>query len=495
MLLTTLPHDILILVLQHLPVQGLATLSITCRSLHDLITEFGWKGHLRTNPRPSYSLSRARAHWSPRTQVRYDVLTDCAWSRSEFIARPLSRPWSGKMQPILAINSSRLVVAAGPSIYSYKFGDSKGDESPPLSLEGFFSFTRPHGRQSDITAITFIDDGGLDQTLHVGFQDGRVQRVTFDPPSPNAPAGTTLRFTSSATSELRDGDFLESLTSERNLLLSLSSSGSATLTDLHKPTSPPSTISLDARSWASHMCLHASGPYAAFGTSSLYPLRIHSITDDQLMPTPSAILYSTSSSNMSYQPSSSAVYGISQGPVASPWGASPQILVAGWFDGQVCCYDLRSSSRIAAGSGPGPVPLRPVLSLADPLQLESIYSVSCGGGSASHIAAGSARHSVVSFWDVRSPRTGWSVHAPGNDRSPVYSIILESSRLFGATQSRPFVYDFGPGVTSSTYPSLPEAQGIDGLKRKKGSIGYYVTKYPHTTRISTDRHERELRTI
>jgi hypothetical protein len=39
-------------------------------------------------------------------------------------------------------------------------------------------------------------------------------------------------------------------------------------------------------------------------------------------------------------------------------------------------------------------------------------------------------------------QSGWSVYAPGNDRSPVYTVILESSRLFGATESRPFVYDF-----------------------------------------------------
>jgi WD40 repeat protein len=125
-------------------------------------------------------------------------------------------------------------------------------------------------------------------------------------------------------------------------------------------------------------------------------------------------------------------------------GSSPQILVSGWYDGQVRCYDLRSSSRVSAAtnSDQTPAPLLPVLSLFDPLSVEPIYSISCGGGSSSHIAAGSARHGVISFWDLRFPRAGWSVYAPGNDPSPVYSVILESSRIYGATQSRPFVYDF-----------------------------------------------------
>lgn len=34
------------------------------------------------------------------------------------------------------------------------------------------------------------------------------------------------------------------------------------------------------------------------------------------------------------------------------------------------------------------------------------------------------------------------MHAPGNDRSPVFSVQLESSRLFGVTEMRGFVYDF-----------------------------------------------------
>ena len=405
------------------------------------VTEFGWVGYLRANVRPSFSLSRARAHWPARSQVRYDVLTDHAWSLPHFVARPLSRPWAAKLQPILAINPSRLVVAAGTHLYSYKFGDSNNDSAPSVFLEGTCSFPATHGRNRDITGITFVPDEGLDQTLVLAFRDGSMEHVCLTPSQNDLLASPLSR---AGLPQLHDGDFVECLSSERNFLLSLSSDGFATLCGLHAPPHSPGSesVALNMRSWTSHLCMQSSSPYAAFGTSSANPLTVHSIASDQLSQSPSAIL-SHKKIGLPDRQSQSAVYGISRAPPASPLGSSPQILVSGWYDGQVRCYDLRSSSRLSAtNSINAPAPLLPVLSLFDPLSVEPIYSVSSGGGCASHVAAGSARHGVISFWDLRSSRAGWSVYAPGNDSSPVYSVILESSRVYGATQNRPFVYDF-----------------------------------------------------
>jgi WD40 repeat protein len=273
------------------------------------------------------------------------------------------------------------------------------------------------------------------------------------------------------------------LSSDREYLLSLSAEGTAALIDTSRNSPTSQLVNLRTRSWSSHLSMTSSTPYAAFGTSSTTPLVVHPITNSTLFATPSAVLHPNAKH---VTPNwSSAVYGISGIPPSGPWGGSDQVLVSGWYDGLVRVHDLRSSSRIPGmDSSASPAPLLPVLTLHDSWSLEPIYAVSCGGGSSSHIAAGSARHSVVAFWDVRSPSQGWSVHAPGNDSSPVYSIHLESSRLFGATQSRPFVYDFGPGVTRGTYPHIPQpvTRSDDGLKHKKGnnSVGYYVTRYHHS---------------
>ncbi|KAF9499027.1 hypothetical protein BDN71DRAFT_1442493 [Pleurotus eryngii] len=481
MSLTDLPSDVLILALQDLSASGLAAVSLSCKSIHSLVEEFGWNGHLRSNPRPALSVAKAQALWAPRRRARYNTLSDRAWSRADFTARPLSRPWTGKFQPAMAISLSRLVVAAGSTLYSYKFAVASSSEleSPSVVFEGSVRLAEVPSAVYDITCLTFIDDGGLDQTLCAGYHGGEAERVILIPPdeAKNMPLAV-VRFPLSHQRQ-SDSEFLESLKYVNDRLLSLSSTGVATLSTV--PASPndevtSSSIDIKQRSWTSHLSLASSSPFAAFGAASTTPLTVYSIQPDRISPTPFANLCMTRR-HINGPAFSSAVYGISRAPPCSVWGASDNVLVSGWYDGQVRIYDLRADERPAISES-STTTLAPVLSVLDPWSYEPIYDVACGGGSGTHLAAGSARHSVVSFWDVRSPQCGWSVYAPGNDSSPVYSVILEGSRLFGATQSRPFVYDFGPDVKNDTYPSLPDAPGADGLKGKKGA-GYQVVKYKH----------------
>ncbi|KAF8903140.1 hypothetical protein CPB84DRAFT_1774963 [Gymnopilus junonius] len=423
--LASLPVDILILILENLGIHQFAALSQTCHALYVIVSEYGWSTYIRSNPRPSYSLSNARAAWTPRVRATYDYMTDSAWTRPEFIARPLSRVWTTKLQPVLAISPTRLIVGAGSNLYSYKFGTSTSSSTaPPVMFEGAVSLLDKPERSRNITAITFIEDEGQDQTLDVGFHDGAIERVhlAITPLGPDEPH--IMSFSRSKITPMPNGDFVESLSSVSDVVLALSSNGHARLSSVH---------SIDSLSFSR----------------------------------PTAILHTKKASGLPFDKlPSSAVYGLSRGPLNSPWGASPQIIVSGWFDGQVRCYDLRSSSRESpsnSDSGSNLSPLRPVLSLADRWSYEPIYS--------------------VLFWDIRSPSTGWSVHAPGNDPSPVYSVILESSRFFGVTQSRPFIYDFGPGVSLDTYPQIPHVRGIDNLKQKKGSnrATYHVLRYAHNS--------------
>ncbi|KAJ7485996.1 hypothetical protein B0H11DRAFT_1134297 [Mycena galericulata] len=475
--LLALPTDILILIFHDfLLVEDLAALSQASRCLHAVVNEVGLTRYQHRNPRPSTSLSKSRITWSPMCRVKYDILTDNSWSQSQFIARPLSDPWPGKEQPILAINSSRLVVAAGTTLYSYGFGKSTGGDAPPVFLEGSGSLAARRDKSSYITALTFIPDDGLDRTLCVGFHDGTFERIALAGFSKHHKA-TILRAPQRSVHFQQELDSCEGLAYSRNSLLSLSAKGRATLSGVEMPSLISSTINLGVRSWSSHLCMESSAPYAAFGTSSTTPLTIHSITNDRLEPLPSAVLHQGESAN-----TGSAVYGITSGPPSSPFGSSPQILVSGWYNGMVSIHDLRSDSRSSEPYEPNsPAPLRPLLNLSNSSSIEPIYSVSCGGGSGSHVAAGSARHSLLSLWDIRFPAGGFSLHAPLNDPSPVYAVILESSRLFGVTQSRPFVLDFGPGITQDTYPAL--ASTFRPLNQKKGldGFGYYVTKYSHRT--------------
>ncbi|KZT18441.1 hypothetical protein NEOLEDRAFT_1125403 [Neolentinus lepideus HHB14362 ss-1] len=478
----TLPNDILVIIMHYLRIQDLAVLSRTSKSLHATVSQYGWNDHLRLNPRRCLSLSKALGVWDARMQVRYHTLADRAWARSEFVARPLQRPWYGKLQPLMAINSSRLIVAAGNSLYSFVFKAPRTAElAPSIHFECTYTFSLEADLRRDVTGIAFVPDDGLDRTLYVGFEDGRLERVVL--PALQAGQYQALIGTYSRHCQYEDREVIESVSVSDNLLLSLSSAGMAKLFRLH-PTAPATDISslnTEVRSWSSYLSTRSSTAYAAIGTSSSTPLALHSITNSELSTTPWALLHQ--SAKEAERSRSPAVYGICTAPPSSPWGASEQIIVSGWYDGKVRVHDLRSSSRISGAPSGHPTPLSPVMSFYDPWSFEPIYTLDCGGGSSSHIAAGSARHSVVAFWDVRAVSRGWSVHAPGNDSSPVYSLILEGSRLFGANQSRSFIYDFGPGVTQTTYPHLPpDRNERDGLQHRKDwdGVGYYVTKYPHS---------------
>ncbi|KAF9533234.1 hypothetical protein CPB83DRAFT_846098 [Crepidotus variabilis] len=512
---SSLPVDVLILVFESLNVDDLSSLAQTCRVVHSAITEFGWSSYLYLHPRQSYSLSAAKRGWQPRTIARYDAKSDLSWDTQAFIARPLSRTWSGKHQPVVVITPSRLVVGAGNHIYSYAFGHARyASVAPPVSFEGSASLQDHPERPRNITALVSIEDGDKNCTFDIAFQDGAIERIYLNPSRPNAsrlPSTPELSITRYRLPEMPASDFVESLSSQADIVLALSSNGSARLTNTSF-TSPTHEIDIRSRSWTSYLSLSSSTPYAAFGTASTTPLTVHPIFEGgELSPLPSAILHSkkmlAGELPLADKLPSSAVYGLSKGPPNAQWGSSPQILVSGWYDGKVRVYDLRvpsiTSCRYTTNRAPSPlspnsettnasttinqthiIPIHtPILSLVDRWSYEPIYSVSSGGGSASHIAAGTARHSVVSFWDIRKPATGWSVHAPGNDPSPVYSVILESSRFFGVTQSRPFVYDFGPGVSLDTYPSLPLIRGFDNLKQKKGTnqATYHVLRYTHST--------------
>ncbi|KAF7298918.1 F-box domain-containing protein [Mycena indigotica] len=455
-MILNLPNDVLILLLRQLSVPDLNAVCQTCQFLHALVEEYGWSGYLRLNPRPSKSLVKHRQMWSAKAAAIHDFLSDNSWSRAQFVARPLSDSWPAKQQPAIALDSERLVVATHNTLYTYSFPQGT---SPSISLEGSCNLRNPEDNNNYVTALDMLPNG----SICVAFYDGTCEYIRILANSTNS----TLNIERSPLpSHFRDNkDFVESLSTSSSRILSLSSKGRVVLTDT---TALSTSLELNARSWTCHMCLESSSPFAAFGMSSSKPLVVHSISDTELSPQPTAIL----SLSGSKAPISTlnAVYAITRGPPCS-WGGSPQITVAGWYNGIVSVHDLRSSSR---DNSSGPPHLKPVLTLSNSWSDDPIYSVACGGGGGNHVAAGAARHSLVSLWDVRNPNGGFNVHAPLNDRSPVYALLMESSRLYGATESRPFVLDFGPGVTEASYPRL-STQPL----RNHSSIGFYVTSYPH----------------
>ncbi|KAH8104712.1 hypothetical protein BXZ70DRAFT_1048542 [Cristinia sonorae] len=491
MTILDIPADVIIVIMHYLSIRELAFLSRSCRYLHTIVEEFGWRVYLNLHPLSTKSYSTSAPSWCARTHVRVNSYVDEQWDRSLFVARPLSDRWEGKLQPILAINASRLLIAAGNLIYSYGFRTSSNvpDDAPGVFLEAIYSTSDTTHPKSDITSLTCLPDGVNDGQVFVGYANGTVEKISLPSMKGNKGTPYVLPLDREVYDSHGGDNIVESLSVTSTHMLSFSTSGAASLHSFAS-SSPVEKINVNARGWSSLLSTRSSHRFAAFGTSSaLNPLLTYDILPTGISPVPSYLL----PTELTH---SSAVYDITSAPMSSPWGASDQILISGWYDGYVRVHDLRASNTARTitrtnedtSSSTSISAFEPTLSFSDPWSFEPIYSVSSGGGSGAHIAAGSARHSVIAFWDVRYSK-GWSVHAPGNDPSPVYSVVLDGARVFGANQSRGFVLDFGPGVKEGTYPEVEVnsqtgprqrvRRDLNTLTRAPIGAGFYVTKYSH----------------
>lgn len=421
------------------------------------------------------SIAALFSSWDVLRQARYLATTDRNWDIRDVRLYPLAQSWHGKLQSLLAASNERLVLTAGETLYSYNYpkpGDGRDAGPAGVRLEGAYALNPSpgDGPRRDVTGLAFIP--GSEDTLCLGFQDGSLECVRV----PTNDGRTHASSSGSRTPYYVDaGTFIKAVSASRDRLLSISYTGrvslfSTTPTDEDAgedcETSEPFYLDLDRKCWAAHLSLIAPSPFAAFGSTSSLPLTVHYIAEDKVHEEPSQILGSTASEH-----SRPAAYSITQ-PCAdtySPWGAPENIIVSGWFDGVVRCYDLRSPDQTGTDHISGQAIRRPVLSLHDPWAYEAFYSVAAGGGSGAHVVGGSARHALVAFWDVRNASrtqdhlrfqdftstsrakagsgasTGWSAYGQTAEEgsSPVYSMHLETSRLFISTQNQAFSFDFG----------------------------------------------------
>ncbi|KLO15946.1 hypothetical protein SCHPADRAFT_236174 [Schizopora paradoxa] len=496
-----LEDDTLFLLFEFIDLGSLASLCRTCRRLHTLVNESGWIIHHKHNQRTCRSLAQARSTWSAYESLKYDHLSDRAWREGVFIARPLSAPWQKYCTPAFAMSNHRIVYAACRELHfcEYTIPQSKG-LAPGLRIEGKGVVQTPDaagegipttGRRlprNFITGVAFVPDG---TALIASFEDGSVTktRLPDDTPTPSQSPNQALAKSLPTEPLYRAKHPVACLTACSHLFLSFSTRGEATL--YNSLTGTTSNLALGfQRSSAYSAYLPAKKPsYAAFGSSDSesVALRTHSIFESGFCKLPSLALgfgeSATADVNAYTMPRTSRNSALALSGPPPHFGNSEQIIVSGWTDGIVRVYDLRSPRRGSpseitnADESLTTVPtLLPVMSMYDPVS-RGIGTVASGGGEGCYIAASSLMNNSISFWDVRCPREVLNTHAPvTTDQPPVYALEMESTRLFGATGRRPFIYDFGPGVTSETYPAI-ETSGGDGLALEPNGVGYRANYY------------------
>lgn len=409
--------------------------------------------------------------WNERARDAY--LTNKAWSSGSVVAKSLNDRWPHKYHPVLALSPTRLIVAAGGNLTSYSFGFIPTERKSTVVFEGTYQVF-PSAPACDITGIVFLPDGGKNETLLVSNISGELVRIRLPSPLPIAQdtegyprsrLRTLIRQVIKTAHYSTPENSIKALASVGSTALAVSSTGYASMVQAASPWVSPSTVRIARVAWSTHLRMTASTPYAAIGTNS--NAVVHPLSNDGLSTEPIAVLAGPSKST--------PVYTVQE---FLP-GGSPEIIATGWFDGKVRVYDLRSSSRTLGTVEPLsnsslPASLTPVLTLSDSWRsFDPIYSLAARGemsdpqakaesraGGLPHqyhyLAAGSALHSVVCLWDVRRPSTGWSVYAPGGDRSPVYALRAEGSRIWGATQWRAFVLDFGSEAKDTIYPRVED---------------------------------------
>lgn len=345
----------------------------------------------------------------------------------------------------------------------------------------------------DITGIAFLPDEGKDETLLVSNASGAVFRVQIPCKTHTYRPFTRTRgryAPESPTSATRTASYdihvpiIRALTTKGNFAVVLTASGAAGIFNAASPWIAPVVIDIGKPTWSGHLEAGSSTPYIAIGTAE--NVSIHSFSDGLIRKSPSAILGGPGRAT--------PVYCVGQYIPGGP----PDIIASGWYDGKVRVHDLRVSQRMwkdELGANEGTA-LAPVMTLSDPWRaFDPIYSIAArapmsdeneretgrGSGLPHHqhyLIAGSALHSVVCLWDVRNPSGSWSLFAPGADRSPVYSLKAEGSRIWGATQWRAFIVDFAPDAERTVYPFVSEREAYSVADPYSHGYGFTFPPLP-----------------
>lgn len=434
---------------------------------------------------PISSVDSENVVW--RERARHAYQTNLHWASGEFTPWVLNTPWRARYHSVLAMSSTTLAVGAGNTIYTYLF--SQGGVREDLAIQ----VHRDYLPATDITGLAFLPNIGATRQMLITDMSGRVVRIRADDDATSFPNGRPRlsgswngksAFVSQTARYDHPHEAIKALSTSSSMALTMSTTGLLSLFNANTPWVPPSTYHSQKTGWSCHLQLDASTPFAATGLhngASIIPIRQSGFDSS----TPSL-------ARLGGPKNGCPVYSIS----AFLPGSSPDIVTTGWYDGKVRVHDLRlpatsagstssalspPSQPLSSLSGP-PSLLKPVLTLSDPWRsFDAIYSLSARGvpsssGAHSHhyITAGSAQHSVVAIWDVRSPGGGWSVYAPGGDRSPVYGLLTEGSRIWGTTQSRAFMLDFARGSTARG-GRWPRVEGV--VRDKNGAFA--AATYSH----------------
>ncbi|BGP49204.1 hypothetical protein JCM10450v2_005087 [Rhodotorula kratochvilovae] len=283
------------------------------------------------------------------------------------------------------------------------------------------------------------------------------------------------------------------LSTDHSLASSLSSRAApkthaVTIHSLSAPWQSPTILDFASKPWAVH--LPSSARWLAVGHTGTSPLSLYALDSTGApVDTPS---------QLAHTPRSTSVYGLASPSALSAFANPEQVLLAALYDSTARVYDLRipppSSFGAAAVAGggweadPAERAQNEVMRLSDPWSDDASYALALCGPQGAVLGVGTARNAAVRLFDLRAPalplkgasagkkkqplrRRGITAFAPGRDRSPVYGLQGEGSRVWGVTDRRGFVLDFdafGMGARGEKVAYVGHEEGGGGVLRWMG---------------------------
>ncbi|GAA5945284.1 uncharacterized protein JCM15063_000604 [Sporobolomyces koalae] len=506
-LLGELPSEVLLHLLSFLSLESLLSLSRTSRTFHSLIhsdilprvclkqLNYSPATLKHVHSQQGWSWSR-KALWADRVRHKcaewdFTGVSFGGWDRT----MPVVRLWQ------LDRGVTGLLIARGPELECWIAVDSKGSmDRIPVTVKGSspgMSGVKGQRRptRSALDDVTALTDGGragqivvarvsgLIQKLRIVDHGGRGRPIVLEEAARYAtpqlditrPGSTTVQalhsnssvIVSASTTRLRPPDPRQIAPDENDSLARTLAKRAApkkhhvALHSIVSPWIPPTVISLSSKPWSIQLAPSSSPSWLAIGQSGTAPLSLF-----QLDSTGSPV--ASSSTPLAHTAKPTSVYSLTTPSIdCSPFLRPDQTLVAAFFDSTTRIYDLRlppppssssSSSLVSSNWNDGSVSSasNEILRLSDPWSDDPSYSVSVGGPAGAYVAVGSARNSAVRIFDIRSPTVdvdsarrgsnGITAFGPGGDRSPVYGLAMENSRIWGVTERRGFVFNFHADV-------------------------------------------------
>ena len=440
--LQSLPLDIFTEhLVAYLSYSSVLNLSATSKSLHSNIsTPLVWQAFLRHRHYLDITQSKRLGALPLRLRAAIGCRAEIGWENHTFKAQSLfTQRWQRKCLPRLEISSEFIAVGVGADMQIHWI-QNVGMFEKVQEKQWMVYNLGTHGQQ-DVTEI--IPVPGAPTEFIIGQAHGLIRHIDF---SMEDTTYTVKRVFQHPRAIIR------SLSMTKECMVALSSTSSndhqisfyplnkpedtetpeeSEVSPIHTESPPlheqwiPGPLATEdivqpdfitpypTRPWNA---LFLSPTILALGSTSPDALCIYDFLPDSTHPLQkSRQLYShpakLSGLTELAQPFKTSIYAMHQ--------YAPSLLLTGWYHGPANIHDLRLSSQY------------PVLAMNDPIDDGAAYSVSTDGGN--RILVGGANHGLVKVFDVRMPSRGWSIYL-GRERSPIYAVKGEHSRIFAATE-------------------------------------------------------------